>query len=567
MQSLSQSLTLPLGSRGYAGSSFAIAGGASPSSSIASSMQHSPVGLAATPAASPVSPAAPSSGDMDTTPASKRGDLRTPLPADGFSARSFQGERCAPQRRLAWYQLPPASARAPIRVCVLSSRGLGIASGRRDAAVEHRKLAGMLPEMLQTIMDLLPSFSGRIRMRAVCRATAALEWRWAAPRRVDEELAGVALGDLGARAVAVGLRKAPNTMLGELCLGGNGIGDAGAAALAERLAEPGCALRRVALCQNMIGNAGGEALAAALSRNMQLEELDLWGNPMSAEVKRMILRAARCEVFFDDGRVRNADLMAPHTAKMRTILFDWIAQVHTGVNTPMTVNAAPDPQELLFRTFSHMDAYMACRSVPRSDLQLIGVACTLTAADVSGAGGADQLDLASWMSFVTDPSHSPEEIIDAATEVREALGVGLHRPTAYTFLRRYLRKTGWTEESFSLASYLIELAALDANFRLQRPQTIAAAAAVLSRQYIAQGVSVRSMPRWKARLLRCVGADLRQEIAPCIAAMSQLHAAQGTRSDLFVTKKYEWARLHRVANLHPNAPADAAHFEGYMRSG
>jgi len=52
MQSLSQSLTLPLGSRGYAGSSFAIAGGASPSSSIASSMQHSPVGLAATPTVS-----------------------------------------------------------------------------------------------------------------------------------------------------------------------------------------------------------------------------------------------------------------------------------------------------------------------------------------------------------------------------------------------------------------------------------------------------------------------------------------------------------------------------------
>jgi len=424
----------------------------------------------------------------------------------------------------------------------------------------------MLPEMLQEVLDLLPSYSNRIRLRAVCRATAQLEWRSAAPRRVDEELTGLGLGDVGVRGIAAGLRKAPNSALGELCLGSNGVGDAGAAAIAECLASPDSALRRLSLCNNHIGDVGAAALAAALAKNTMLEELDLWGNPISPEGRRLILASAKCEVFLTSGQVRRSEPFTPVNAKMRGILFDWIAQVHTGVSAPMALDVAPDPQEMLFQTFSHMDAYMALQPVARSDLQLVGVACTLTAAGLStAAGSGEEMELASWLAFVTDGSYSAEDVAAAAGCVRQVLGFHLHQPTAYTFLRRYLRRTGWTEESFSLANYLLELAAVDSTFRAERPQTVAAAAAVLSRQYVAQGVNIRQMPRWKTKLLRCVQADLRHELAPCVAAMSRLHARQQPRQELFVNKKYEWARLHRVATLKPNAPMDAAYFERYMR--
>merc|ERR1719454_1226751 len=89
-------------------------------------------------------------------------------------------------------------------------------------------------------------------------------------------------------------------------------------------------------------------------------------------------------------------------------------------------------------------------------------------------------------------------------QVQGALGFRLRQPTPYTFLRRFLRRTGWTEESFSLANYLIELAAIDSGFLAFRPQAVAAAAAVLSRQYLSQGISVRHIPCWKAKLLPLV---------------------------------------------------------------
>jgi len=438
----------------------------------------------------------------------------------------------------------------------------------------HAALRGLgimeLPmELLQSIMDLLPTFSSRARLCGVCRTARRLEWRLAPPLRLDEELSGLNLGDIGARALALAIASPQNSGLGELCLGGNGIGDAGAQALAAVLGAPGSALRRLSLRDNCIGDAGARALAAALETNVMLEELDLWGNPISNEGKQAVLTTAKCEVFLELQRTRMALGSAEGTAvncKMRAILFDWISQVHTGVNAPVALDGAPDPQDMLFRTFSHVDAYLAVRQVQRSELQLTGVACTLAAAGLDGSSSAEDQELATWLAFVTDGACTAEEVRDAAREMHKVLGFKLHQPTAYTFLRRYLRRTGWTEESFSLANYLIELAAIDASFLDFRPQAVAAAAAVLSRQYVPQGISVRHMPRWKTKLLRCAHVDLHSELAPCIAAMARLHAVQHRSANMFVNKKYEWARLHAVAKIPPNPPSDVKYFVQYLRS-
>merc|ERR1712228_664314 len=98
------------------------------------------------------------------------------------------------------------------------------------------------------------------------------------------------------------------------------------------------------------------------------------------------------------------------------------------------------------------------------------------------------------LAVTTDGTCTAEEVADAALDVQQVLGFKLHQPTVYTFLRRYLRRTGWTEESFSLANYLIEISSIDSAFLTYRPQAIAAAAAVLSQQYASQGVGVRHIP-------------------------------------------------------------------------
>jgi len=423
-------------------------------------------------------------------------------------------------------------------------------------------------EIMQGIADLLPTFGTRARLTAISAAARPLQWRLAAPYRLDEELSGLGLRSMGARAVALAFGSPQSASLGELCLGSNNIGDEGATFIATILSAPGSALRRLSLPDNNIGDVGAWALAAALATNTTLEELDLWGNPIGELGKQTILSTARCAVFLELDRppAQALSLRTPVNTKMRSILFDWISQVHTGVNAPVGLDGAPDPQDMLFRTFSHMDAYLAHRNVERAKLQLTGVACTLAAARLDGSSSAEDAELATWLAFVTDGACTSEEVREAAREVQQVLGFKLHQPTAYTFLRRYLRRTGWTEESFSLANYLIELAAIDSSFLQFRPQAVAAAAAVLSRQYLLQGISVRHMQRWKAKLLRCAHVDLQTELAPCAAAMARLHAAQHCRPNMFVNKKYEWARLHMVAKITPNTPSDAAFFVNYLRS-
>jgi hypothetical protein len=423
-------------------------------------------------------------------------------------------------------------------------------------------------EIQQHTMDLLPFFRDRARLCRVATAALRLQWRLAPPLRVEEELSGMNLGDKGACAVALALTESTNSALGELCLGSNNIGDTGAQALAAVLGGRGAVLRRLSLRDNKIGDVGAVALVDVLRTNTMLEELDLWGNCLSDESKHKLRSETRCDVFLELDPAPCPYMTTVQTginAKMRAILFDWISQVHTGVNSPATPDGAMDPQDMLFRTFSHVDAYLSVQAVQRAELQLAGVACTLSAAGLNANSQMeDDADLASWLAFVTDGACTAAEVRAMVCQVHETLRFRLYQPTVYNFLRRYLRRTGWTEESFSLANYLIELAATDSSFLKHRKQATAAAAAVLSRQYLSQGIAVRHISHWKAKLLRCAHVDLRSELAPCCAAMAQLHASENGRPKRFVSAKYTWARLHMVAKIPPNPPADAAFFVQYL---
>jgi len=400
-------------------------------------------------------------------------------------------------------------------------------------------------------------------------AVRALEWRSAPPLQLCEEMNGLNLGDLGVRAVSLAGAKPQHSSMGELSLAGNNIGNAGAVAVAALLKE-GCAIRRLSLRDNGIGDAGAHALAAALAVNTSLEELDLWGNSITGAGKGALLAVANCKVFLELEVAPCQPLAWVKVAggRMRAVLFEWISQVQTGAHGALDSNV--DPQDLLFRTFSFIDSYFACKCVKRSELQLIGVAATLAATRMGVADASQEVhhndDLVAWLAFVTDGAFTAEDVKKAVRRIIKVLGYKMHTPTAYTFLRRYLRKTGWTQESFSFANYLTELAVMSGGFTHYSPQAIAAAATVLSKQYASQGIGYQNVYCWKGKLLKCSGLDVATELAPCAAALSKLHAAEHGREYRFVNKKYLWHGLHMVAKIKPNPPADAASFAAYLSS-
>eukprot|EP00747_Dinoflagellata_sp_TGD_P208905 gnl/TRDRNA2_/TRDRNA2_82344_c0_seq1.p1 gnl/TRDRNA2_/TRDRNA2_82344_c0~~gnl/TRDRNA2_/TRDRNA2_82344_c0_seq1.p1 ORF type:complete len:399 (-),score=91.79 gnl/TRDRNA2_/TRDRNA2_82344_c0_seq1:125-1291(-) len=94
------------------------------------------------------------------------------------------------------------------------------------------------------------------------------------------DLGGLGLGDTGARAVADALGLLFSHGLDRLILSANEITDSGAASLAEALkaAASPCTLRFLNLRGNDIGTAGASALAKALRTLPHLESLDIGGN-------------------------------------------------------------------------------------------------------------------------------------------------------------------------------------------------------------------------------------------------------------------------------------------------
>eukprot|EP00405_Crypthecodinium_cohnii_P013173 CAMPEP_0206436930 /NCGR_PEP_ID=MMETSP0324_2-20121206/10759_1 /ASSEMBLY_ACC=CAM_ASM_000836 /TAXON_ID=2866 /ORGANISM="Crypthecodinium cohnii, Strain Seligo" /LENGTH=715 /DNA_ID=CAMNT_0053904155 /DNA_START=186 /DNA_END=2334 /DNA_ORIENTATION=+ len=468
----------------------------------------------------------------------------------------------------------------PFLLSSLTATSQPEAQSQTDCRLEMLELPG---ELVQVFADWLPTFASRLVFRACCRKTAAcVDWQAAAPYRADEEQTDCLLDDRGAKAVAEALRRPWNLKLRELRMGSNNISDAGAATLASVLAEPGCRLRRLSLRDNKIGDVGGRALAKALSEEGSLEELDLWGNCMSDEVKTLLLEAAskaaaRCTIFLEldapprrlDRSVRSGGRLSSWTSspRLHRVLFDWLSQVHIGVQSPSAFDANPDPQDLLFRGMSNVDAYILSGGVSdRSELQVVAVACTLAAAGLTKDSDFDRDEMEAWLAFVTDGSCTADEAMERCEQVRKHLGFRLHQPTAYTFLQKVSSLDWLAEESFSFANYLIELGMASGFGCSHKPQALAVAAAVLSRQYSAQGLAVPHMPRWKCKLTRCAQLDVRKELAPCIAALAQLHTSVHDCQSLFINRKYTWARFHGVSRITPNIPFNAEFYVRYLEA-
>lgn len=83
------------------------------------------------------------------------------------------------------------------------------------------------------------------------------------------------LGDEGVASLFHGLTKAKPTNLEAIYLNGNGAGPAGAAAIGDFLASPGCSLKYLMLSSNPLGDIGAKVLASGLADNTTLEVVTL----------------------------------------------------------------------------------------------------------------------------------------------------------------------------------------------------------------------------------------------------------------------------------------------------
>ncbi len=127
-------------------------------------------------------------------------------------------------------------------------------------------------------------------------------------------------------------------------------------------------------------------------------------------------------------------------AKMRTILVDWLAEVHHKFKLqPCT----------LWLTVNILDRYLEKESVKRVKLQLVGVTALFIACKCFNSKDGVSPGVMESV-YITDNAYSPEEVTETEMKILSALHFEVFVPTGYHFLERYL----WMIKADALVEYL-----------------------------------------------------------------------------------------------------------------
>lgn len=158
------------------------------------------------------------------------------------------------------------------------------------------------------------------------------------------------------------------------------------------------------------------------------------------------------ELFLSDKKV---------TTKMRSILIDWIVQVH------QRFHLLP---ETLHLTVYIIDRYLEKMNVEKTELQLVGVCAMLAASKYEETYCPELKDF----EFITDNAFNKKQMLRMEVGVVQATGFDLGRPHSIQFLRSFSQRAEATPSIHCLAKYLAEMCLVDASFSSIKASLIAA---------------------------------------------------------------------------------------------
>lgn len=166
---------------------------------------------------------------------------------------------------------------------------------------------------------------------------------------------------------------------------------------------------------------------------------------------------------------------------MRTIVMDWIIEVHT------KFRLLP---ETLFIATNLIDRFLSSRVISLEKLQLVGITCLFVAAKY------EEVICPSIAHFInmTDGGYDTTEMIKAERYLLQTLDFDLSFPNPLHFLRRISKADGYDIQTRTVSKFLIEIGCLDRWLMEYKPSMLAAAAMYLARACLERGDWVRSIP-------------------------------------------------------------------------
>ena len=206
--------------------------------------------------------------------------------------------------------------------------------------------------------------------------------------------------------------------------------------------------------------------------NQQLQEFD---SPDSVDPTRLTYYAREIHSYLHASQgkfLAKVGYMKRQTdinEKMRSILVDWLADVHCKFRMAA---------ETLFLAVNFMDRYLEREVVHRTQLQLVGVVALQLACKMEEIRMPDARDFV----YVTDNAYTLPQFLEMETHMLAVLNFSLAAPTSYRFYERYSRIADLSETNTHLGEYLLELGLLDVGLLRYKPSLVAAAAVYLARK-------------------------------------------------------------------------------------
>ena len=222
------------------------------------------------------------------------------------------------------------------------------------------------------------------------------------------------------------------------------------------------------------------------------------------------------------------------TGKMRSILIDWLIQVHR------RFGLLP---ETMYLTVSIMDRYLSLRfgDVTRENLQLVGVACMWIAAKYEEIFAPAISDLV----YLTDGAHDGDAIRRVEKDILRTINFSLGMPLPLHFLRRNSKAAGVDALRHAMAKYFMETTLQEYSFAHVAPSQLAAAALCLSCRVVADGGDAKI--RWQDKMVHYSGYE-ESQLEPLMSSIATFVVASKTSTKLTaVREKYSSPKLMSVA--------------------
>ena len=209
--------------------------------------------------------------------------------------------------------------------------------------------------------------------------------------------------------------------------------------------------------------------------------------------------------------------------KMRSILVDWLIEVHS------KFRLLP---ETLYLTLNIIDRFLSLRVVSVAKLQLVGVTAMFIAAKYEEIIAPS---IQNYM-YVID-GYSEDEILKAERYILQVLEFGLQYPSPMSFLRRCSKADNYDNQTRTLAKYLMDISLIDYRFLKVVPSKVAAAGLYLARRMLQRGA-------WDANLEHYSGYSA-EELQETVGMMLQYLAEPIKYEALY--KKYSAKKFMKAA--------------------